>query len=225
MATIHTYDVAKGATGERDLATEALGTKVLYRTLKEAVVQYQANQRQGDAHTKVRTEIAGHRKKPWRQKKTGRARHGDRRSPLWRGGATVFGPRNKRAWGYQLPRKQRLVALRSALLGKVQDGEVKVLQGLSADKPSAKLARKVLADCAPQGTALVVLVEPDTNLWKSFRNFPQVRVKPAVEVNAYDLLAHKWLLAQEGALEVMEQRFDGIGGGHGTCQQDSQAEG
>lgn len=206
MVRIPTYDVASAASGERELDTAGLGEKVLYRTLKEAVVQYQANRRQGDAHTKVRREIAGHRKKPWKQKKTGRARHGDRRSPLWRGGATVFGPRNDRQWHYHLPRRQRLAALRSALLGKLRDGEVLELKGLSLEAPSAKTARRVLAGCAAEGSVLVLLREHDPVLWKSFRNFPRVSVRPAAEATAYDLLAHRWLLAQEGALEVLQAR-------------------
>ena len=81
MASIGTYDVSSGSTGQKDLSAD-LGDQLLYRTMKDVIVQYQANSRQGDAHTKVRTELAGHKKKPWKQKKTGRARAGDRRSPL-----------------------------------------------------------------------------------------------------------------------------------------------
>lgn len=209
MVRIATYDLAKGKSGERELAAP-LGEAVLFRTLKEAVVQYQANERQGDAHTKIRSEVAGSKKKPWKQKHTGRARAGDKRSPLWRGGATVFGPRNQRDWGYQLPHKQRLVALRSALLGKAQDGEVHEVTGLSLAQPSAKKARALLQGCAPRGSVLLLLARPDANIWKSFRNFPNVRVRTAADANAYDLLAHKWLLAQEGALEQLTQRLAGV---------------
>jgi len=207
MAIISTFDLAKGTVGKTDFPTEVLGEKILFRTLKDVVVQVQSNQRQGDAHTKIRTDLRGHKKKPWKQKKTGRARAGDRRSPLWVGGATVFGPRNSRRWTYHLPRKQRLAALRSALLGKIQDGEVIALQGVSFSLPSSKKARGILAKCVPQGSALVLLASPEENCWKSFRNFPRVGVASAAEVNAYDLLAHKWLLAQEGALEALCARF------------------
>ncbi|TAH34926.1 MAG: 50S ribosomal protein L4 [Planctomycetota bacterium] len=206
MLRIATYDFAAGKSGERDLSAP-LGDAVLYRTLKEAVVQYQSNARQGDAHTKIRSELAGSKRKPWKQKHTGRARAGDRRSPLWRGGATVFGPRNQRVWQYHLPRKQRLVALRSALLGKARDGEIREIRGLSLAEPSAKQARKLLAGCAPRGSVLLLLAQRDAVLWRSFRNFPHVSVRTAAEANAYDLLAHKWLLAQEGALEQLGQRL------------------
>jgi len=205
MATLATYDVASAATGSKEFSPD-LGDKILYRTMKEAIVQYQANSRQGDAHTKVRSELAGHKKKPWKQKKTGRARAGDRRSPLWVGGATVFGPRNTRRWNYHLPRKQRLVALRSALAGKLQDNEILELSSFGMAEPSSKAARKILADCAPKGTVLVVLSEADEATWLSFRNFPQVSVRAASDVNAYDLLAHKWVLAQEGALDGVVER-------------------
>lgn len=206
MTNIGTYDVKSGASGEKAFDAD-LGERPLFRTMKDVVVQYQANRRQGDAHTKIRSELRGHKAKPWRQKKTGRARHGDRRSPLWRGGATVFGPRNQREWHYHMPRKQRLVALRSALLGKIQDEEVRELSGLNWDEPSARSARKLLNDCAPEGSVLVLLAEPSDTLWRSFRNFPQVSVRTALEVNAYDLLAHKWLLTQEGALDALAERL------------------
>jgi len=211
MSSIATYDMASGANGEREFVAE-LGEKILYRTLKDAVVQYQSNFRQGDAHTKVRTDVNGHIKKPWKQKKTGRARAGDRKSPLWRGGATVFGPRNNRNWIYHLPQKQRLSALRSALAGKIQDAEVKEISSFSFDAPSAKSARKLLADTVPQGTALVVLAEPNQNAWKSFRNFPRVSVRTAADTNAYDLLAHKWVLVEAGALDNLMSRFDKLKG-------------
>ncbi|MFQ5747982.1 MAG: 50S ribosomal protein L4 [Planctomycetota bacterium] len=207
MASISTFDLAQGALGKTDFPTEVLGEKVLYRTLKDVVVQIQSNQRQGDAHTKIRSDLRGHKKKPWKQKKTGRARAGDRRSPLWVGGATVFGPRNTRRWTYHLPRKQRLAALRSALLGKIRDGEVIQLRGVLFSEPSSKKARGILARCAPKGSALVLLAQPEEDCWKSFRNFPRVGVGTAAEVNAYDLLAHKWLLAQKGALEALCARF------------------
>ena len=206
MTTVSTYDVASNKTGEKEISLD-LGDQVLYRTLKDAVVMYQSNRRQGDAHTKNRTELAGHAKKPWKQKKTGRARAGDRRSPLWVGGATTFGPRNKRNWYYSLPKKQRLVALRSALLGKLQDSEVRVASGLSFEAPSSRAARAVIAGCGFEGSLLIVTADRNENVWKSFRNFPKVSICTAAELNAHSLLAHKWVLAEEGALDVVVGRL------------------
>jgi len=206
MGTVLTYDMSSAKTGEQEVNVD-LGDKVLYKTLKDTVVMYQSNFRQGDAHTKNRSELAGHAKKPWKQKKTGRARAGDRRSPLWVGGATTFGPRNKRNWYYNFPRQMRHVATRSALLGKMMDKELIQVSGLKFDAPSSKTARKVLADNNLTGSALVITAERDSNIWKSFRNFPKVSIRTADEINAHDLLAHKMVLMQEGVLESIIARI------------------
>ncbi|MDA0666678.1 MAG: 50S ribosomal protein L4 [Planctomycetota bacterium] len=205
MGTVLTYDMSSAKTGEQEVNVD-LGDKVLYKTLKDTVVMYQSNSRQGDAHTKNRSELAGHAKKPWKQKKTGRARAGDRRSPLWVGGATTFGPRNKRNWYYNFPRQMRHVATRSALLGKMMDKELIQVSGLKFDAPSSSTARKVLADNNLTGSVLVITAERDSNIWKSFRNFPKVSIRTADEINAHDLLAHKMVLMQEGVLESIISR-------------------
>lgn len=207
MSTITTYDLGSGKTGEREFSAD-LGEALLYRTMKDAVVMYQSNSRQGDAHVKTRGELQGHTAKPWKQKGTGRARAGDRRSPLWVGGATTFGPRNTRRWYYSLPKRQRNVALRSALLGKLIDREVTEVSGLSFDKPSSKIARQVLQGCnVAKGSVLVLTATHDDNTYRSFRNFPRVTVMTGADSNAYELLAHKNVIAQEGALEAMIARF------------------
>ena len=207
MSTITTYDFGSGATGEKDFSAD-LGDAPLYRTMKDAVVMYQSNRRQGDAHVNTRGELQGHTAKPWKQKGTGRARAGDRRSPLWVGGATTFGPRNTRRWYYSLPKRQRNVALRSALLGKLTDGEIIEVSGMSFDAPSSKSARKVLNDCnIAEGSVLVLTATHDDHLYRSFRNFPRVTVMTGADSNAYELLAHKNIIVQEGALEAIVARF------------------
>lgn len=206
MSTVLTYDMSSAKTGEQEVNVN-LGDKVLYKTLKDTVVMYQSNRRQGDAHTKNRSELAGHAKKPWKQKKTGRARAGDRRSPLWVGGATTFGPRNKRNWYYNFPRQMRHVATRSALLGKLMDKELIQVSGLKFEAPSSSTARKVLADNNLTGSVLVITAERDSNIWKSFRNFQRVSIRTADEINAHDLLAHKMVLMQEGVLESIIERI------------------
>lgn len=207
MSRITTYDLGSGKTGEKEFSAD-LGEALLYRTMKDAVVMYQSNSRQGDAHVKTRGELQGHTAKPWKQKGTGRARAGDRRSPLWVGGATTFGPRNTRRWYYSLPKRQRNVALRSALLGKLIDREVTEVSGLSFDKPSSKIARQVLQGCnVVNGSVLILTATHDDNTYRSFRNFPRVTVMTGADSNAYELLAHKNVIAQEGALEAMIARF------------------
>ncbi len=189
---------------ERPLADKGGKQRVLFRTLKDAVVMYAANQRQGDAYTRGRDEIAGSHKKPWKQKHTGRARAGDRKSPIWRGGGTVFGPKT-RDWTYQMPAKEKRVATRTALLGKLLDQEV-VIAELAFAKPSAKAARKVLADLGSPRRALVVIEKHDEALWKSFRNFPGVNVRTADQVCAHDLVAGGLVIAQAPAMAKLTQR-------------------
>lgn len=189
---------------ERPLADKGGKQRVLYRTLKDAVVMYAANQRQGNAYTRGRDEVVGSNKKPWKQKHTGRARAGDRKSPIWRGGGTVFGPKT-RDWSYHMPAKEKRVATRTALLGKLLDQEV-VIAELAFEKPSAKAARKLLADLGSPRRALVVIEKHDEALWKSFRNFPGVNVRTADQVCAHDLVAGGLVIAQAPAMAKLTLR-------------------
>lgn len=194
-----------GNVGQVDFDATPFGGRVLYRTLKDAVDMYRTNLRQGTVSTKGRDAVAGSNKKPWKQKHTGRARAGDRKSPIWRGGGTVFGPK-PRDWSYHMPAKARRVALRSALAGKLADSEV-VLADLGAfPKPSAKSARKVLADLGSPRRALIVVGERNDNLWKSFRNFQGVRVRTAAELCAIDVLEAALVVAEVGAMRELAAR-------------------
>jgi large subunit ribosomal protein L4 len=207
---IQVYKGGKLSASEVD-ATR-FGDKVLYRTLKEAVDSYRANQRQGTVKTIGRDEVAGSHKKPWKQKHTGRARAGDRKSPIWRGGGTVFGPK-PRDYTYTLPAKERRVALRSALLGKLRDGEVVEADLSAVTKPSAKTARGILTACGvlerkpgEVRKVLLVLDSPDEALWKSFRNFPEVTVRSAVDLCAFDVISSRVVLLEAGALDALAAR-------------------
>jgi large subunit ribosomal protein L4 len=195
-----------GSVGTVELDEAPFGGKVLYRTLKEAVIMYQANQRLGTAKTRGRSEVSGSNKKPYRQKHTGRARAGDRKSPIWRGGGTVFGPQ-PRDYGFHMPKKARRVALRSALAGKLADDEVVVADLDHLTAPSAKSARKILADLGSPRRALVVLAEPNENVWKSFRNFPGVGVRTADELCAHDVIAGGTLIAENAAMDRLAAKF------------------
>lgn len=194
-----------GSVGSVEIDETPFGGRVLYRTLKDAVVNYQNNQRQGTASTRGRSEVRGSNKKPYRQKHTGRARAGDRKSPIWRGGGTVFGPK-PRDWSYHPPRKFRRVALRTALAGKLMDDEVVVCELGAFPSPSAKAARKVLADLGSPRRALVVLEKHDENVWKSFRNFPGVTVRTAADLCAHDVVAGGLVLIEAPALEALARR-------------------
>ncbi|MEM7309507.1 MAG: 50S ribosomal protein L4 [Planctomycetota bacterium] len=194
-----------GSVGEVEFDEAPFGAKVLYRTLKDAVVMHQANQRQGTAKVKNRSEVKGTNKKPYRQKGTGRARAGDRKSPIWRGGGTVFGP-HPRDFSYHMPAKARRVALRTALAGKLKDGEVVIADLGEFSAPSARSARKILVDLGQPRRALVVLAEHNENVWKSFRNFPGVEVRKALDLCAHDVVAGGLILAESGAMDALVAR-------------------
>ncbi|MCB9914437.1 MAG: 50S ribosomal protein L4 [Planctomycetes bacterium] len=194
-----------GSVGQVEVEAAPFGDKVLYRTLKDAVVMFQANQRQGTVNTRGRSEVSGSNKKPYKQKHTGRARAGDRKSPIWRGGGTVHGPK-PRDYSYHMPAKARRVATRSAIAGKLQDGEVVVADLGGFSTPSAKAARKVLADLGSPRRALVVLNDRSEAIYKSFRNFPGVTVRTADELCAFDVVSGGLVIAETGALEKLATR-------------------
>jgi large subunit ribosomal protein L4 len=194
-----------GSVGSLELDATPFGDKVLYKTLKDAVVMHLANQRQGTASTKGRSEVRGSNKKPYKQKHTGRARAGDRKSPIWRGGGTVFGPK-PRDYSYHMPAKARRVALRSALCGKLADSELVIADLGVFPAPSARAARKVLADLGSPRRATVVLAERNENVWKSFRNFPGVQVRVASDLCAHDVVAGGLILAEGAAMDALAAR-------------------
>lgn len=194
-----------GSVGEVEVETGAFGEKVLYRTLKDAVVMHQANQRQGNAATKSRNQVKGTSKKPYKQKHTGRARAGDVKSPIWRGGGVVHGPKPK-DYSYHMPVKARRVATRTAIAGKLKDGELVVAELGDFSAPSAKSARKVLADLGSPRRALLVLKERDQNVYKSFRNFPGVEIRTADELCAFDVVSGGLVIAETGVLEKLAER-------------------
>lgn len=194
-----------GNVGKVQIDEQPFGDKVLYRTLKDALVMYQTNLRQGTVSTRGRSRVQGTNKKPYRQKHTGRARAGDRKSPIWRGGGTVFGPLPKN-WTYHMPAKARRVALRSAIAGKLADGELVVADLGEFPQPSARSARKVLADLGSPRRALVLIAERSENLWKSFRNFPLVNVRTADEVSALDVVNGGLIIAEGSAMDRLSQR-------------------
>lgn len=218
MANVKQY--SGGNLGQAEVDETSFGDKVLYRTLKDAVVMHMANQRQGTHKTRGRSEVKGSNKKPYRQKHTGRARAGDVKSPIWRGGGTVFGPR-PRDYSYHMPAKARRVALRSAILGKIRDEELVLIDLSEFKSPDAKRARGVLKDLGNPRRAVVVLNESNENVWKSFRNFPGVEVRIASDLCAFDVVHTGLVLAEASALESVRARV-GVQAG---CEQSPAAEG
>lgn len=170
----------------------------------EAVINFRANQRQGTHATKTRGLISGGGKKPWRQKHTGRARAGSIRSPLWRGGGTVFGPQ-PRDYSYNLPRKVKRIALMTALSTKLSDGEVVIINNLSLEKPRTKEILMALKNLGLTGkSVLIVLPEKDNTIALSARNIPGVSITLAANLNTYDVIAHNILLITKEAVTKLE---------------------
>ncbi|HZM00206.1 MAG TPA: 50S ribosomal protein L4, partial [Planctomycetota bacterium] len=194
------------ATGQRSVDGGPLGSIVKLRLLRSVVRAYEANQRQGTACTKTRGETNRTQRKPYKQKGTGNARRGDFNSPLLRGGGVVFGPR-PRDYRQSLPRRALREALRSALLGKLRDGEVVSLSGGGFDKPSTKAAATALRELGCRHSAVVVPPALNATLWKSFRNLPRVSVVPASDLNAHHVLAHDRLVLVDDAWERLLARL------------------
>ena len=173
--------------------------RVRPQLLKDAVVKYQAAKRVGTHDTKTRAEICASNKKPWRQKGTGRARAGTRRSPLWRGGGIIFGP-HPRDYTLGLPKGKRRLALRSALYSKFRDGEVVVVDGLKVEAPRTKQVAKALRSLGIAGRCLIGTESIDRNLVLSVRNLPGVRVLPVKDFNALEVLMARTVLLTREAL-------------------------
>jgi large subunit ribosomal protein L4 len=164
-----------------------------------------ASRRLGTAKAKTRSEVRGGGAKPWRQKGTGRARHGSRRSPLWVGGGVVFPPQ-PRAYGFRMPKKAWRQALRSALAAKVKDEKLIVLEELKFEAPKTKAALKVLNNLnVANAKTLVVLAEKDENVTKSLRNLPGVSSMNTDGLNVYDILLHDHLLLTKEAVGRIEE--------------------
>ncbi|MHC4076823.1 MAG: 50S ribosomal protein L4 [Planctomycetota bacterium] len=209
MVNVKVYSGGTVSTKKVDEAQ--FGTEVLARTLKDAVVMYEANVRQGTVKTKTRSEVRGGNKKLWRQKHTGRARMGSKKVPHWRGGGVAFGPR-PRDYYYQMPKKARRLALRNAIYTKFRDQEVAVADGWPTERPSTKTAFEILQRLEMDRSVLVVTDELNKTLYLSLRNVPYVDVKPVHELNAYQVLLRRYMILTPGALEQLQARFPGESG-------------
>lgn len=170
-----------------------------------AIVNFLANQRQGTHATKTRGMVSGGGKKPWRQKHTGRARAGSIRSPLWRGGGTVFGPQ-PRDYYRSLPQTIRKRALQEALSAKFSSGEIVAVESLNIDKPKTKEMIKIIDGLGlSDKSLLIVLKDKDEKVILSARNIPGVDVMRVADLNAYHLLSHDRVLITKEALDLIPE--------------------
>jgi large subunit ribosomal protein L4 len=179
-----------GALKSKDVDAAAFGSRVLGRTLKDAIVMYEANARAGTVQARTRSMVHGGNKKLWPQKHTGRARMGTTKSPLWRGGGRIHPP-EPRDHSYAMPVKARRVALRNAVFTKFRDGEVAIADGWPQGKPNTKAAVGILSQLGMARSATVVTSETDKNLYLSLRNVPLVEVRTIDDLNARQVLLRR----------------------------------
>ncbi|MCF8032609.1 MAG: 50S ribosomal protein L4 [Desulfarculaceae bacterium] len=203
MPTMDVIDRNNQKVGSVELSEAVFGAEVKPHLLHEVVVWQLAKRRSGNACTKGRAELRGGGKKPWRQKGTGRARVGSRRSPLWRGGGTTFGPK-PRDYSYTLPKKVKKAALRSALSSKLGEEKLTVLSGFDLEAIKTKDFVSVLG-ALEAGNCLVVTPGADEVLEKSSRNVPRVKVLRAEGLNVYDILKYDRLVLLQDAVAGIEE--------------------
>ncbi|MBI5665431.1 MAG: 50S ribosomal protein L4 [Nitrospirae bacterium] len=208
MAEIEILDQNNKSVGKTDLPDDIFGVDVKKGLLYEVVHNHLANKRQGTASTRTRGMVSGGGKKPYKQKGTGRARAGSNRSPLWKGGGTVFGP-HPRDYSYKLPKKVKWSALSSALSVKVADGEVIVIDNISVTEPKTKAVVGLLDKLGLKNNVLIIIPEKNNALELASRNIPKVNVARVSELNVYSILSHEKLLISKDAIEKMKEAYSG----------------
>ena len=196
MATVDVVDVHKRKVGSVELRDAVFGAKSETSLVHEAVIMQQACERQGSASTLRRGEVSGSGKKPWKQKHTGRARAGSIRSPIWRHGGSVFGPK-PRSYAYAIPKQKYRAALQSALSAKLAAGDVVILSALSLDGPKTRLLARVLSQLGLTSTTLVVAGAGHADLERAAANLAGVKVVAPELVNIYDVLRYEKLVILE----------------------------
>ena len=193
---------------EISLPKEIFDVKLNPDLLHQIVVSQMANKRQITAHSKNRSEVRGGGKKPWRQKGTGRARHGSIRSPLWRGGGITFGPRKERVFDKDIPKKMRRKALFMVLSEKAKMNLLVILDKIQLDKPKTKEMAKALKKLpCKENSCLIALQEYDKKVFLSARNIKKTNIIEARNLNVVDLMSSKYLLMEKDTIKTLEKTF------------------
>jgi len=205
MAKVDVLDAKGKKVGSRELSPAIFEAPVSVPLVQQVVVAGLASQREGTHSTKTRGEVSGGGRKPWRQKGTGRARHGSIRSPIWTGGGVAHGPR-PRDHDLRVNKKMKRGALRSALSDALSSGKIAVVSELSFEEPKTRRAAEVLEALGLDGRVLLVLAEPEgtENVALSFRNLPGVRIGFAGGLGAYEVVAADRVLVTQDALDRLE---------------------
>ena len=203
MPTVKVRNLKNEEVGEVELSDAVFGAPLNEGLIHAAVRNYMANARQGTSATKTRGDVSGAGRKLWKQKGTGRARIASLRSPLWKGGGNVHGPQ-PRDWSYNMPKKMRQGALRSALSERVREGKVMLIDAWSLDKPKTKDFVGALKQLGQTGKTLIVDSLDNDNLMMSTRNVQNAKVVNSFGLNIYDLLYHEQLIISQTAIRELE---------------------
>jgi large subunit ribosomal protein L4 len=206
MPTVDVVDIHKRKVGSVDLKDAVFGASPDRSLIHAAVVMQRACARQGTASTLRRGEVSGSGRKPWKQKHTGRARAGSIRSPVWRHGGSVFGPK-PRSYAYSIPKKQYRAALQGALSSKLASGEVLIVSDLSLSEPKTRLLAKTLVQMGVTGKSLIVLGEGRSDLERAARNLRDVTLLAPHELNVYDLLRCGSIIIPERELARVQEAW------------------
>ena len=206
MAKFNVVDMNGQHVSEIELSDAVFGITPNEKAVHIAVVNFLANQRQGTQNTKIRMEVSGGGKKPWRQKGTGHARQGSTRAPQWTHGGVVFAPK-PRDYSYVLNKKVKRLALKSVLSAKVAEGKLVVIDAIKMDAIKTADFRKFLDAVKVDGKAVVVTPAVDQIVVKSARNIPGVLTTPAVQLNVYDIINAQYLVVDQAALAKIEEVY------------------
>lgn len=207
MPTVAVYDMTNSKVGDIELSEDIFGVEINEGLVHQAVVMQMASWRLGTHSTKTRADVRGGGRKPWRQKGTGRARAGSRRSPLWRGGGTIFGP-HPRDYSFSMPRKQRRLALKCVLTDKLNEGNLIVLDALNFDEPKTKKFvefQKIFGVDACK--SLFITSELIDNVTLSSRNLQNAKTIAALQLNVYDILNSEKLFLTKDAVAKIEEVY------------------
>ena len=205
MANVSVYNIEGKEVGSIELNDAVFGVEVNEHLVHMAVVNQLANNRQGTQSAKTRSEVSGGGRKPWRQKGTGHARQGSPRSPQWTGGGVVFAPK-PRDYSFKMNKKEKRIALLSALSSKVADNKIVVLDAFNLDEVKTKKFAEVMSNLKVD-KALVVIEGENKNVVLSGRNIPTVKVSATNEINTYDVLKYETLVVTKAAVEKLEEVY------------------
>ncbi|WP_394922215.1 50S ribosomal protein L4 [uncultured Robinsoniella sp.] len=205
MANVSVYNMEGNEVGTMELNDAVFGVEINDHLVHMAVVSQLANKRQGTQKAKTRSEVSGGGRKPWRQKGTGHARQGSTRAPQWTGGGIVFAP-TPRDYSFKMNKKERRLALKSALTSRLQENKLVVLDDLKLDEVKTKAMQNVLNNLK-LNKALVVTKENDNNVVLSARNIPGVQTALTSTINVYDILKYNTVVLTKAAVEAIEEVY------------------